>query len=123
MYNIPKRIDMKIVTTREMVRKTKEIFKLAENERVIIKRPKEKYVNLIITDEPSVNIVTEDWIKEFMDIPNDYRQNPFDYSASGDLFFADKRNTDKIKSSIQETDVPRTKILAKDDQRKFLNLD
>ncbi|MGL5561989.1 MAG: hypothetical protein ACRDCN_05150 [Tannerellaceae bacterium] len=86
---------MKVITTREIVRHSKTFFDLAENERIAVKRGK-KFVNLIVTDSPDQVFVSADWVKEFMAIPEEYRCNPFDVSPSGDLFFADKRNLEKI---------------------------
>lgn len=92
---------MKIITTREIRNETKAFFELAEKERVVIKRGK-KYVNLIVTDEPDTRFVNEAWIRGFFAIPAEYRVNPFDTSPSGDLFFADKRNLDRIEQAVQE---------------------
>ena len=105
---------MKIITTREIVRSTKEYFELAENERIAVKRGK-KYVNLIVTDEPDSKFVDEDWIKEFMNIPTEYRVNPFDVSPSGDLFFADKRNLEHIDNARKG----QVRILSKEEQSKL----
>ncbi|SCD20328.1 hypothetical protein PSM36_1507 [Proteiniphilum saccharofermentans] len=91
---------MKIITTREIVRETKTYFELAEKERIAVKRGR-KYVNLIVTDDPDTKFVSEDWINEFMSIPAEYRINPFDVSPSGDLFFADKRNIEKIEKDCR----------------------
>ena len=110
-------IDMKVITTREIVRKTKTYFELAEKERVAVKRGK-KYVNLIVTDNPDDKFVNEDWINEFMNIPEEYRVNPFDISPSGDLFFADRRNTDHIDKAR----TGRTKRLSDEERKKLFSL-
>ena len=89
---------MKVITTREMVRHAKDIFEMAEQERVAIKRGN-KYINLIVTEDPGTEFITENWIKEFMSIPAEYRVNPFDVSPSGDIYFADKRNVEYIKNA------------------------
>lgn len=91
---------MKVITTREIVRQTKAVFDLAETERVAVKRGN-KYVNLVVTDDPDKVFVDEDWIKEFMSIPSQYRCDPFKLSPSGDLFYADKRNVEQLKKSIE----------------------
>lgn len=91
---------MKIITTREMRADIKTFFELAEKERVAVKRGK-KYVNLVVTSEPDSKFVSEEWIKEFLSIPNEHRCNPFEISPSGDIFFADKRNIEKINKSIE----------------------
>lgn len=86
---------MKVITTREIARQTKTFFELAETERVAVKRGN-KFVNLVVTDAPDSVFVSVDWFKEFMSIPAEYRCDPFEISPSGDLFFADKRNIEKI---------------------------
>jgi hypothetical protein len=100
---------MKIITTREIRNETKAFFELAEKERIAVKRGN-RYVNLIVTEEPNTVFVSENWVKEFLDIPAEYRVNPFNISPSGDLFFADKRNIDSIDKAIQ--DVKEGKVTA-----------
>jgi len=108
---------MKIITTREIVRKTKTYFDLAERERVAVKRGR-KYVNLIVTDNPDTKLVSEDWINEFMSIPAEYRINPFEVSPSGDLFFADKRNIEHIDTAL----AGRTKRLSDEERNELFSL-
>ncbi|SEH76733.1 hypothetical protein SAMN02927937_01305 [Paenimyroides aquimaris] len=48
----------------------------------------------------NINIIDNEWIKEFMAIPEEFRLNPFDISDSGDLYWADKRNIEAVKASI-----------------------
>ena len=108
---------MKIITTREIVRETKTYFELAEKERVAVKRGK-KYINLIVTDNPDEKYVNEKWITEFMNIPEEYRVNPFDVSPSGDLFFADKRNIQRIDKASKG----QTKQLSEEEREKLFSL-
>lgn len=108
---------MKVITTREIRQETKTYFDLAETERVAVKRGK-KYVNLVVSDEPDTNFVSESWIKDFMSIPMQYRCNPFDYSPSGDLFFADIRNIKHIEQARNG----QKKSLSRDEQAKLLGL-
>lgn len=108
---------MKVITTREIVRETKTYFELAEKERVAVKRGK-KYVNLIVTDNPDDKFVNEDWINRFMNIPEEYRVNPFDRSPSGDLFFADRRNIDHIDKAR----TGQTKRLSEEEKKKLFSL-
>lgn len=108
---------MKIITTREIVRKTKTYFDLAERERVAVKRGR-KYVNLIVTDNPDTKFVSENWINEFMSIPSEYRINPFEVSPSGDLFFADKRNIEHIDKAL----AGRTKRLSDEERKELFSL-
>jgi len=77
-------------------------FELAEKESVVVKRGKNKYVNLVITNSPDKNFFTDDWVKEFFEIPAEYRVNPFNVSPSGDLFWADKRNVEHMDKAIEE---------------------
>ena len=99
---------MKIVTTREIVKNTKAIFELAETETVSVKRGGNKYVHLVVSDEPDSKFVSDDWIDEFMAIPEQYRCNPFDISPSGDLFYADKRNVEHLEKAIQQAKEGKT---------------
>lgn len=48
----------------------------------------------------NIRVIDNDWIKEFMAIPEEFRINPFEISDSGDLYWADKRNVDGVKASI-----------------------
>jgi len=101
---------MKIITTRELRKETKTFFDLAERERIAIKRGK-KYVNLIVSNDPDKKYVDEDWIREFMSIPEKYRCNPFEISPTGDLFFADRRNVEHIDQAIRQAKGGKVKEL------------
>lgn len=92
---------MKVITTREIARQTKTFFELAETERIAVKRGK-KFVNLVVTDSPDSVFVSADWFKEFMSIPAEYRCDPFEISPSGDLFFADRRNIEKMSIGLEQ---------------------
>lgn len=112
---------MRIITTREIRQETKMFFELAEKERVSIKRGKNKYVNLIVSDRPDTKLFSEDWLKEFFNIPAEYRVNPFEVSPSGDLFFADKRNVDRIEKALEQLEEgDRAKIKGKEELKNFL---
>lgn len=91
-------IMMKIVTTRDIARKTKQVFELAEKQQVSVKRG-DKYVILMISDSPNTQYFSKEYMSDWMNIPEQYRCNPFDFSPTGDLFFADKRNVEKILES------------------------
>ena len=90
---------MVIVSTREFRDRQKKYFDLAEEEKVLVKRGK-KYINLFVTDKPDTNFVNEAWINEFLSIPEEYRCNPFSYSPSGDLYWADRRNVEYVERNI-----------------------
>jgi len=94
---------MKVITTREMTRQAKTYFELAKEERVAVKRGQE-FVNLIVTDKPDTKFFTDEWLDEFMKIPMEYRCNPFDISPSGDMFWADKRNVEKLEESLAKAE-------------------
>jgi hypothetical protein len=113
---------MRIITTREFREKQKNYFELAETERVAVKRGT-KYVNLVVTDKPDARFFFEDWMKEFMSIPLQYRCNPFEVSPSGDLFYADKRNIEHLNKSIEQARSGQIKKLSKAEQSKLLTLD
>ena len=112
---------MNIITTREIVKNTKAVFELAETESVSVKRGKNKYVHLVVTDEPDSKIVTDSWIDEFLSIPEECRCNPFDVSPSGDLFYADKRNIAHLEEAIQQAKEGKTiRIKTKQELSSFL---
>ena len=109
---------MKVITTREIAQKTKTFFELAETERVAVKRGN-KFVNLVVTDTPDSVFVSVDWFKEFMSIPAEYRCDPFEISPSGDLFFADRRNLEKISRAK----TGKTTRLTKEAQKALFEID
>ena len=113
--------NMRVITTREIVRQAKTYFDLAETERVVVKRGG-KYVNMIITDSPDKVFLDEDWIQEYFSIPAEYRCNPFDISPSGDIFWADKRNVEKLEKSIQQSKEGKVKRLTRETQKEFFGL-
>jgi len=114
--------NMKIITTREFRQETKAMFELAEKEKVYVKRGKNKYISLVVTDDPEKKTFTEDWLKEFLAIPAEYRCNPFDFSPSGDLFYADRRNVEKLENAIEQARKGETKKLSKEEQDDLLSL-
>jgi hypothetical protein len=90
---------MVIVSTREFKDNQRKYFKLAEEEKVFVKRGK-KYINLFVTDTPNINSMNETWVKGFFSIPAEHRCDPFEMSPSGDLFWADKRNVEYVQKQI-----------------------
>lgn len=112
---------MKIITTREIRSETKAYFEMAERERVSVKRGK-KFVNLIVSDDPDKVFVDENWVKEFLAIPEEYRCNPFDISPSGDLFWGDKRNVHNLKESIKQSkEGEKVTVSTKEELKSFLD--
>ena len=112
---------MRVITTRQIVRQTKTYFDLAETERIAVKRGN-KYVNMLIADKPDKVYLDEDWLKLYFSIPSEYRCNPFDVSPSGDIFWADKRNVEKLDLSIKQVQEGKVKRLSKKDQKEFFSL-
>jgi len=112
---------MRVITTTEIVRQPKTYFELAERERIAIKRG-EKYINMVVSDKPDCQLITEYWVKDFFSIPEEYRCNPFNYSPSGDLYFADKRNIERLKKSIDQAKVGKIKIMSESEQKELLGL-
>lgn len=95
---------MLIINSSELRNEQKKYFELAETEAVYVRRGK-KYIRLTVTDNiPENQTKMQKWVKEFLAIPEEYRCDPFEYSPSGDLFFADKRNIDKVKMSVESID-------------------
>ena len=115
---------MRIITTREIVRQTKTYFELAETERVAVKRGN-KYIIMVVANTPDKVFLDEEWIKSYLEIPVEYRCNPFDISPSGDIFWADKRNVEQLKKSVEayEQQIKKdevTKVSGKDELTAFL---
>ena len=108
---------MRVITTTEIVRQPKTYFELAERERIAVKRGK-KFINMVVNDTPDCQLITEYWIKKFFSIPEMYRCNPFEYSPSGDLYFADKRNIDRLKKSIEQAKAGKIKIMSESKQKE-----
>lgn len=99
---------MQIFTTRELRSQTKNIFALAEEERVAVKRGK-RYAIQTMSDDPAMPLLGEMWVKEFFAIPDEFRVNPFDISPSGDVFWADRRNVEEIDRRMAEYESDKAK--------------
>lgn len=56
-----------------------------------------KRLNAIKHSSRFIELFTSDELKSFFEIPQKYRCNPFLYDSKGRLFFADKRNIDKVQ--------------------------
>ncbi len=54
----------------------------------------------------NLQIIDNEWVKEFMAIPKEFRVNPFEISDSGDLYWADKRNVEAVKEVIKNLKNP-----------------
>ena len=101
---------MKIVTSREFRDHQKKYFEMVDNnEQVIVKR-KDRAYKLVPVSEDDI----------LVNIPEEYRCDPYEISPSGDTFWADKRNLEKVKKAIEDKEIV-AKLHSKDDVRGFLN--
>lgn len=103
---------MRIVTSREFRDNQKKYFDMVDNkEQVIVKRSKNRAYKLVPVSEDDM----------LFDIPKKYRVNPYEVSPSGDVFWADKRNVEKLRKAIENKDQVATKLNTPDDIKNFLN--
>ena len=103
---------MKIVSSREFRENQKKFFDMVDNkEQVIVKRSKSRAYKLVP--------VTEDDM--LVDIPKEFRTDPYEISKSGDLFWSDKRNVYKVMKAIENRDQVAEKLNSPEDIKNFLN--
>jgi hypothetical protein len=111
---------MKIITTENVQDKAKTYFDLAGNKRSFAKKGKNKHVNLILGENLDEEMyVSDNWVKEYYAIPEEYRCNPFAISPSGDLFWADKRNVKQLDEFDEEI---RTGKVTRVNPKDFKNI-
>jgi hypothetical protein len=103
---------MRIVTSREFRDNQKKYFDMVDNnEQVVVKRSKNRAYKLIPVSEDDMLI----------EIPKEYRCNPYEISPDGDVFWADKRNVDIVKKAIENKDRIAHKLDSAEDIKSFLN--
>jgi hypothetical protein len=103
---------MKIVTSREFRDNQKKIFDMVDNnEQVVVKRSKNRAYKIVPVSEDDMLI----------EIPKEYRCDPYEISPSGDMFWADKRNVEIVKKAIKNKDQIAEKLNSMDDIKKFLS--
>lgn len=103
---------MKIVSSREFRDNQRKYFDMVDNqEQIIVKRSKDKAYKL-------VPVTADDMLIE---IPLEYRCNPYDYSPSGDPFWADKRNVEIVKKAIENKDQVAKEINSPEELKNFLD--
>lgn len=101
---------MKIVTSREFRDNQKKYFEMVDNnEQVIVKRKNRAYKLVPVSDDDML-----------VDIPKEFRCDPYEVSPSGDTFWADKRNVEKVKKAIENKEVA-ARLTSTDDVKNFLN--
>ena len=105
-----KRTKMRIVTSREFRDHQKKYFEMVDNnEQVIVKRKDRAYKLVPVSEDDML-----------MDIPKEFRCDPYEVSPSGDMFWADKRNVEKVKKAIEDKEVA-AKLSSTDDIKNFLD--
>lgn len=103
---------MKIVSSREFRDNQRKYFDMVDNkEQIIVKRSKDKAYKL-------VPVTADDMLVE---IPVEHRCNPYDYSPSGDPFWADKRNVEIVKKAIENKDQIAVEISTAKELKNFLD--
>ena len=101
---------MTIVTSREFRDHQKKYFEMVDNnEQVIVKR-KDRAYKLVPVNEEDIPV----------DVPNEYRCDPYEISPSGDMFWADKRNVERVKKAIEDKKIV-AKLGSKEDVKGFLD--
>ena len=91
---------MKKITEKEFKQNIDAVLEQATDEPIQIEMDNNI---LYLSTIHNINIIDNEWVKEFMAIPEEFRVNPFDISDSGDLYWADKRNVEalqKIKNNL-----------------------
>jgi hypothetical protein len=102
---------MKIVSSREFRDHQKKYFDMIDNnEQVIVKRKNRAY-KLVPVSEADL----------LVEIPKEFRCDPYEISPSGDVFWADKRNVELVKKAIENKDEIAEKLNSADDIKNFLN--
>jgi len=90
---------MKKITEKEFKKNIDAVVEQATDEPIQIETESN---TLYLSTIRNINIIDNEWVKEFMAIPEEFRINPFEISDSGDLHWADKRNVEAVKKIINE---------------------
>ena len=103
---------MKIISSREFRDNQKKYFDMVDNkEQVIVKRSKDRAYKLVpVTDNDML-----------VDIPLEHRCDPFEFSPSGDPFWADRRNIEIVKKAIENRNQIVKSIDSPEDLKNFLD--
>ncbi len=101
---------MKIVTSREFRDNQKKYFDMVDNkEQVVVKRKNRAYKIVPVSDDDIL-----------MDIPKEFRCDPYEVSSSGDTFWADKRNVEKVKKAIEDKEIV-LRLTSENEIKNFLD--
>ena len=105
-----KRTKMKIVTSREFRDNQKKYFDMVDNkEQVVVKRKDRAYKLVPVSDDDML-----------VDIPKEFRCDPYEVSPSGDTFWADKRNVVKVKKAVEDKEIA-LRLTSEDEIKNFLD--
>ncbi len=88
---------MKKITEKEFKQNVNAVLEQATDELIQIEMDNNTFYLSMIDN---LQIIDNEWVKEFMAIPEEFRVNPFEISDSGDLHWADIRNVEAVKASI-----------------------
>lgn len=103
---------MRVVTSREFRDNQKKYFDMVDNkEQIVVKRSKNRAYKLVPVSDDDI----------LVDIPKEYRCDPYEISPSGDMFWADKRNVEIVKKAVENKDQIAGKLNSADDIKNFLN--
>ena len=80
-----------------------------KNEQVVVKRKNRAYKLVPVNDDDIL-----------VDIPKEFRCDPYELSPSGDMFWADKRNVEKVKKAIEDKEIA-LRLTSEDDIKNFLD--
>ncbi len=110
VHNVKNR-EMKVVSSREFRDNQKKYFDMVDNkEQIVVKRKNRAYKLVPVSDDDML-----------VEIPQEFRIDPYEISPSGDLFWADKRNVEIVKKAIENKDQIAEKLNSADDIKNFLN--
>jgi len=79
------------------------------NEQIIVKRKNRAYKLVPVSDNDML-----------VDIPKEFRCDPYVVSPSGDTFWADKRNVEKVKKAIENKEIA-LRLTSEDEIKNFLD--
>ncbi len=103
---------MKIISSREFRDNQKKYFDLVDkNEQIVVKRKNRAYKLVPVSDDDML-----------MEIPFEYRVDPYEISPSGDVFWADKRNVEKVKKAFEDKGSSGTIINSEEDLKRFVEV-
>lgn len=80
-----------------------------KNEQIIVKRKNRAYKLVPVIDDDML-----------VDIPKEFRCDPYEVSPSGDMFWADKRNVEKVKKAIEDKEIA-LRLTSEDEIKNFLD--